>query len=90
DLHIYNQYVIRCERRDALRAHLAEQQISTEIYYPVSLHEQQCFAYLGHAPDDFPESRRAANETLALPIFPELTAEQREYVVEKIGDFYAR
>lgn len=86
--HIYNQYVIRCERRDALRARLAAQDIGTEIYYPVSLHAQQCFAYLGYAQDAMPESNRAAAETLALPIYPELTAAQREYVVACIADFY--
>ena len=88
--HIYNQYVIRAERRDALRAFLADQGIGTEIYYPVSLHAQACFQYLGYAADAFPESNRAAAETLALPIFPELTAAQREYVVDRIAAFYAQ
>lgn len=88
--HIYNQYVIRCERRDELRAFLAEQGIGSEIYYPVSLHQQECFAYLGYTSDSFPESTRAAGETLALPIFPELTSVQREYVVSRIAEFYDR
>ena len=86
--HIYNQYVIRCERRDELKAHLAEYGVGSEIYYPVSLHAQGCFSYLDYPAEAFPESKRAAVETLALPIFPELTAEQREYVVGKIGEFY--
>jgi dTDP-4-amino-4,6-dideoxygalactose transaminase len=85
--HIFNQYVIRTSRRDALRAHLAASGVGTEIYYPVPLHAQRCFAYLGHDPADFPESQRAAAEALALPIYPELTAEQREYVVDRIAEF---
>ena len=86
--HIFNQYVIRTPQRDELRAHLAAQGVGTEIYYPVPLHAQQCFAYLEHEPDDFPESQRAAAEVLALPIYPELTAEQREYVVRQIAAFF--
>ena len=86
--HIYNQYVIRCARRDELRQHLADNGIGTEIYYPLSLHAQQCFQYLGYVAEDFPESSRAAAETLALPIYPELTAEQREYVARKTFEFY--
>lgn len=85
--HIYNQYCIRARRRDGLRAFLAESGIGTEIYYPLSLHMQECFAYLGHAPEDFPESLRASNETLALPIFPELVESQLEYVVDTIARF---
>ncbi len=86
--HIFNQYVIRTQRRDELRAHLAKQGVGTEIYYPLPLHAQRCFAYLGHEPEDFPLAQRAAAETLALPIYPELTAEQREYVVREIADFF--
>ncbi len=86
--HIFNQYVIRAERRDELRFSLADEGIRTEVYYPRSLHEQACFANLGHAPDDFPNARLAAAETLALPIYPELTTEQLEYVVARIADFY--
>jgi dTDP-4-amino-4,6-dideoxygalactose transaminase len=86
--HIFNQYVIRASRRDELRAHLAANGVGSEIYYPVPLHAQQCFAYLGHSPEDFPQAQRAAAEVLALPIYPELTAEQRAYVVRQLAGFY--
>jgi dTDP-4-amino-4,6-dideoxygalactose transaminase len=85
--HVFNQYVIRARRRDELRAHLAANGVGTEIYYPLPLHVQRCFAYLGHAPDDFPEAERAAAEVLALPIYPELSAAQRERVVGSIASF---
>jgi dTDP-4-amino-4,6-dideoxygalactose transaminase len=88
--HIYNQYVIRVPERDRLRAWLAEQGVGTEIYYPVPLHAQKCFAYLGHKPEDFPESARAAAETLALPIYPELEERQLQYVVDAIAAFYRK
>jgi dTDP-4-amino-4,6-dideoxygalactose transaminase len=88
--HIFNQYVIRVERRDALRAHLTDKGIGTEIYYPVPLHMQQCFAYLGMRPEDCPESAKAAAEVLAVPIYPELTPPQQEYVVGTIAEFYGR
>jgi dTDP-4-amino-4,6-dideoxygalactose transaminase len=83
--HLYNQYCIRTSGRDALRAWLNEQGVGTEIYYPLALHMQECFAYLGYLPHDFPESARAAGESLALPIFPELTELQLQYVVDRIA-----
>jgi dTDP-4-amino-4,6-dideoxygalactose transaminase len=86
--HTYHQFVVRVERRDALREHLAKQGIGAEIYYPISLHEQQCFAGLGYHRGDFPESERAETEVLALPIFPELRADERERVVAGIAGFY--
>jgi dTDP-4-amino-4,6-dideoxygalactose transaminase len=87
--HIYNQYVVRAQARDALREYLAAREIGSEIYYPVPLHLQECFRYLGYGPGSFPESERAAAETLALPIYPELTESQIAFVAESVAGFYA-
>jgi len=88
--HVWNQYIVRIPggRRDALRAYLAERKIGTEIYYPVPLHQQQCFRELGYKTGSLPESERAAAETIALPIFPELTAAEQRTVVAAIRSFF--
>jgi len=86
--HIFHQYVIRGKMRDELQASLKAAGIGTEIYYPVSLHEQECFRSLGYAPGDLPKSHAASKESLALPIYPELSDAQRRYVVDSIAAFY--
>jgi len=86
---IYNQYVVRVPRRDQCRDFLKENGIGCEVYYPVSMHDQECFASLGHKPEDYPESEKAAAETLALPIYPELTDEQINYVADTVKKFLA-
>ena len=88
--HIYHQYVVRTSHRESLRQHLTNKQIGNAIYYPLGLHQQKCFAYLGYTEGDLPETERAARETLALPIYPELTREAQLFVVDTIEDFFAR
>jgi dTDP-4-amino-4,6-dideoxygalactose transaminase len=86
--HVYHQYVIRTPRRDVLREHLAKREIETAIYYPIGLHEQKAFSYLGYEEGDFPQTEPAARETLALPIYPEITREAQRYVVNAIVEFF--
>jgi dTDP-4-amino-4,6-dideoxygalactose transaminase len=87
--HIFHQYVVRVSRRDELRQFLAARGIGTEIYYPLPLHLQKCLRYLGYVEGDLPEAERAAREVLALPMFPEITEEEQNYVVEQIAEFYS-
>jgi dTDP-4-amino-4,6-dideoxygalactose transaminase len=87
--HVFHQYVVRAHRRDELRAFLAENGIGSEIYYPIPLHMQSCFAYLGYREGDLAESERAAREVLALPMFPELRKDEQQQVVSKIAEFYS-
>jgi dTDP-4-amino-4,6-dideoxygalactose transaminase len=89
DRHIFNQYVIRTACRDQLKAALQDKGVVTEVYYPVPLHLQECFAYLGYKAGAFPESESAAKETLALPIYPELNEQQARHVVQSIAEFLA-
>jgi dTDP-4-amino-4,6-dideoxygalactose transaminase len=87
---IYNQYTIRADRRDDLQAHLKARGIGSSIYYPLPLHLQPCFAYLGYQAGACPESERAASEVLSLPIYPELTRAQLDEVVDGVRSFYGR
>ena len=86
--HVFHQYVVRAYRRDELREFLSARRIGTEIYYPIPLHLQPCFVYLGYREGDFPHAERAAKEVLALPMFPELTEDEQRWVVESIAEFY--
>jgi dTDP-4-amino-4,6-dideoxygalactose transaminase len=87
--HIFHQYVVRALRRDQLRQFLGQRGVATEVYYPVSLHRQKCFAYLGYREGDLPVSEGAAREVLALPMFPELREDEQQYVVDSIAEFYS-
>jgi dTDP-4-amino-4,6-dideoxygalactose transaminase len=86
--HVFHQYVVRAFRRDELREFLSARRIGTEIYYPLPLHLQPSFVYLGYREGDFPQAERAAKEVLALPMFPELTEDEQRWVVKSIADFY--
>jgi dTDP-4-amino-4,6-dideoxygalactose transaminase len=88
--HIYNQYVIHVEKRDELRAFLSENSIGSEVYYPVPFHQQECFKYLDSVNAEFPVANALAQQTIALPIFPELTEEQIKYVVDTIKEFFEK
>lgn len=90
NFHVYHQYVIRVKERDKLQEFLRERSIPTAIYYPLSLHMQKCFSYLGYKEGDFPESEKAAREALALPIYPELTLEQQDFIASAISDFFGK
>jgi dTDP-4-amino-4,6-dideoxygalactose transaminase len=86
--HIFNQYVIRVSRRNELQAFLQKKGIGTEVYYPVPMHLQECFVYLGVKEGAFPESERAAKETVALPVYPEVSEQQMGYVVDCVREFF--
>jgi dTDP-4-amino-4,6-dideoxygalactose transaminase len=87
---IYNQYVIRVPRRDEVLAHLKANDIGCEIYYPVPMHLQECFSYLGCREGDFPEAEKAAAEVMAIPVYPELTDEMKDVVVDTILSFLGK
>jgi dTDP-4-amino-4,6-dideoxygalactose transaminase len=89
DRHIFNQYVVRVADRDALQAHLNAQGIGNAVYYPIPMHLQECFAYLGYVPGSLPQSELAAKSTVAIPLYPELTAVQQRRVVDSMVEFYA-
>ena len=85
--HIYHQYTVRHPRRDALKQYLADKGVASGIYYPLALHLQEAYAYLGHKQGDFPEAERATAEVLSIPVYPELTEEQIDYVADLIQRF---
>lgn len=87
--HIYNQYTIAVKRRDELKEHLSKNQISSSIYYPLPLHLQECYQDLGHKEGDFPISEQRSKEVISLPVFPEITHEEQEFVVKTIKGFYS-
>ncbi len=86
--HVFNQFTIQCERRDELKAHLTARGVGSEIYYPLPLHLQECFADLGYAAGDLPVSERLAQRALSLPVYPELSEEDQDYVVSVVAEFY--
>jgi dTDP-4-amino-4,6-dideoxygalactose transaminase len=86
--HVYHQFTIRVQRRDQLREFLKQHGVGSEIYYPLALHQQRAFAYLGYKQGDFPNAEKASAEVLSLPIYSELTEEQQEYVVAQIARFF--
>jgi len=88
NFHIFNQYVIRAKKRDELQKYLKKRAVPTAIYYPLPLHLQKCFSYLGYKKGDFPESEKASREVLALPIYPELCPEKQDFIVSCLNDFY--
>jgi len=88
--HVYHQYVIRVPKRDCLRDYLLQEGIGTDIYYPLPLHLQECFSFLNHRRGEFPNSEKASEEVLALPIYPELTEDQQFFIVDRIRAFYKR
>lgn len=90
NLSVFNQYVVRVKKRDELRAYLSSLGVGSEIYYPLSLHQQKCFKYLGYKKGDFPVSEKTAKEALALPIYPELRESEQKFVVSSIADFYKK
>ena len=90
NFHVYNQYTVRVEKRDELRAFLKEKGVGTEVYYPLPMHLQNCYRDLGHQKGSFPVSEQAAEAVMSLPIYPELTETQQSYVVEMIAEFYKR
>jgi len=88
--HVYNQYTIRTKKRDALQEFLKENGIGSAVYYPMPLHMQECFKNLGYKEGDFPEAEKAAKESVSIPVYPELTDEQQEYVIDKIKEFFTK